>query len=351
MNTPHARSPLLFVLGISIALCGCSTSVRGRTDAAADAATADNSTPGPDGWIPDLDSTVVLPDGAVIAPDSAVISPDGAVVPPDDAWTMVGPDGEVIGPDGAVITPDGAVVRPDGAVVRPDGGVVATVGTPCTSDDQCPGLFCSRRATGFGYCSWVCNDTMPCPGGSVCARFGTATSVGYCMPRCDPMAPSCAMGTICEPGIADAPVCYPGCAGDMDCPTGQRCGPGAGGVNSCYTPTATAGAACALTGQCPAGGYCLDEESWGVPHGECVTFCDLTTLRGCDTGTTCVAWGYRGAGSCIPTCDDAHPCRAGYLCAPTRAGGPSACVPRCTTDADCSDGRTCSFVTGRCGSG
>ncbi|MFO0710928.1 MAG: hypothetical protein U0353_13870 [Sandaracinus sp.] len=257
------------------------------------------------------------------------------------------------GVDGAIVLPD-AHVPPgvDAPFVGVDAarGTMATVGTPCESDADCPGLFCSPHTTGFGYCSWLCADTMPCPGGAVCAHFDPAASYGYCMSRCDPAAADCPMGNRCQDGIAEVPVCYPGCTNDVDCPAGRRCGMGVSGVMQCYLPGAEAGQSCTSSAECPELGYCLDEATWGTPGGLCATFCDLATSMGCGAGTTCVAWGFMsGAGACIPTCDDTTPCRAGYDCVSTGAGRPRACVARCMTSADCTDGRECNFVTGRCG--
>lgn len=121
------------------------------------------------------------------------------------------------------------------------------------------------------------------------------------------------------------------------------------GTCQCYAPDATVGQECERSEECPDGGYCLDEDSWGTPRGLCVTLCDLVSGLGCDTGTTCVAWGFSsGAGSCIPTCSDATPCRPGYECVATE-DGTEACVARCTRDSECSAGNYCNFVTNRCG--
>jgi hypothetical protein len=191
---------------------------------------------------------------------------------------------------------------------------------------------------------------MVCPDGALCHSFSPG-SVGYCMQRCTPGDPAaCAMGFVCEPSIAEAPVCYPGCSVDGDCPSGARCGAGVDGPRTCYSPTATTGARCEVSADCPELGYCLDEVTWGTPEGLCVTFCDLATHSGCGTGTTCVPWGFGGGyGSCVPTCDATTPCRQGYECVSTGSGMPNACVSRCTTDADCTTPHSCNFVTGRCG--
>lgn len=274
-------------------------------------------------------------DGSIERDDGSIVEGDGSIV--------VERDGSVIGRDGG---------RPDGAVIARDGStpMTAQVGTPCDDDSDCPGLFCSPAGSGFGYCSWICADAMPCPGDAVCVRFDPAASYGYCMDRCTPAAPDCAPGNLCQPGFAESPVCYPGCSDDSDCPSGTQCGEGVTGIRSCFTPGSSVGDECRSSDQCPEAGYCIDENGWGAPRGLCVTFCDLDTGAGCESGTTCVSWGFAsGAGSCIPTCDDATPCRAGYDCVPTGEGDTRACVARCTTDDHCEPGNSCNFVTGVCG--
>lgn len=303
--------------------------------------------------------------------DAGTIVLGDTSVPRDDAGPIVGDDGGggvVIVADGALALPDGAFVDRDGGLLggsdaggttgsdggpapRPDSGVAGShVGDPCTSDDECPGLFCSTANNGFGYCSWVCGPGNPCPDDGVCYR-ADPMAIGYCMSRCDPaVADSCHVGWLCQPGIAEAPVCYPGCTTDAQCPSGTRCGSGVAGTRACYTPGAATGGECALSSECPELGYCLDEATWGAPGGLCVTFCDIATHSGCGTGTTCVPWGYGGGyGSCVPTCDASMPCRPGYECVPTGSGLPSACVARCTVDTDCTAPHLCNFVTGRCG--
>jgi hypothetical protein len=290
----------------------------------------------------------------------------GIVFTPGDSGGVVlggedGGGGVVILVDGALALPDGALVDRDGALLsgtdaavivpRIDSGVpTAHVGDPCTTEAQCPGLFCSPGNNGFGYCTWLCTPEMPCPDGAACYA-ATPGEAGYCMPRCNPADPSsCHTGFLCQPGLVDTPVCYPGCTGDSDCAGGARCGEGVSGVRSCYQPDASVGDPCEQSSECPELGYCLDEVSWGTPQGLCVTFCELATHSGCGTGTTCVAWGFEGGyGSCVPTCDDANPCRGGYQCVSTGSGLPNACVARCTEAADCTAPHACNFVTGRCG--
>lgn len=290
---------------------------------------------------------VTLQDGGGLDSGSVLVGEDGG------GGVVILVDGALALADGAIVDRDGSVLNPidGGAAMLPDTGVpTAHIGHPCTTDADCPGLFCSPAGTGFGYCSWLCGGSMVCPDDAVCHSF-EAGAVGYCMARCTPTDPtSCAMGFVCEPGIAEAPVCYPGCTADTDCPAGTRCGDGLSGTRACYTPTAVAGGECAMNSDCPQLGYCLDEGTWGTPHGLCVTFCDLATHSGCTTDTTCVPWGFGGAyGSCVPTCDAATPCRTGYECVSTGTGLPNACVARCMTSADCTAPRSCNFVTGRCG--
>ncbi|MBN8614313.1 MAG: hypothetical protein J0L92_27180 [Deltaproteobacteria bacterium] len=249
---------------------------------------------------------------------------------------------------------DGAIpARPDAASGTPDArsaGPVAIVGTPCTTDAECPGLFCSPLGTGLGYCSWVCSDAMPCPGESVCVEFDPSASYGYCLAPCTEGGEACAPGNRCQTGLAEVDVCYPGCTTDSDCDAGQQCGTGISGIDTCYSPVGETGQPCLDAGECPELGYCLDEPTWGTPGGLCTTFCDLASGSGCEIGTTCVAWGFMsGAGACIPTCDDMRPCRDGYDCVSTGSGRPRACVARCSDDAVCTGDRECNFVTGRCG--
>jgi hypothetical protein len=280
------------------------------------------------------DTGIALPDGGMRGDGSVLPGEDGGVLPGDDGGVLPGEDG-------------GVVPGEDGGRPPRDAGMVATVGTLCETDEECPGLFCSTAGSGFGYCSWICAEGMPCPGDSVCAIF--SGGYGYCMSRCDPGGEDCETGYLCQPGFAEAPVCYPGCGTDADCPAGLRCGEGVSGTRQCYTPDASVGQECERSEECPDGGYCLDEGSWGAPRGLCVTFCDLESGFGCDSATTCVAWGFSsGAGSCIPTCDAETPCRPGYACVATE-DGTQACVARCTRDSECSAGHSCNFVTGRCG--
>lgn len=268
-------------------------------------------------------------------------------------------------PDGAVAedaaTPglDAAPIEVDahGGIDAPttvDAGPRSHVGDPCRSDDDCEVLACSARPRGFGYCSWLCESGIPCPDDGVCVQFEPG-SPGYCMERCDPSDPVvCADGYVCADVSFEAPVCYPGCESDSDCTDGTVCGDAlARGVRQCVDPTAHVGDPCETSLECPNLGLCVDERGWGAPSGTCVTFCNVATGIGCDEAAVCVAWGLMGgpsAGSCIPVCDEEHPCREGYVCQPTgEAPAPNGCVPRCGGNDDCTGGRTCNFVSGRCG--
>jgi hypothetical protein len=265
--------------------------------------------------------------------------PDGRIVRRDGGSVIELPDGRVIDRRDA----GGVIELPDGRVIDPrDGGSgtgTAHVGTPCETAEDCPGLFCSGSGSG----------DRECPDDAVCAYFGDP-DIGYCLQRCDPRASECADGYSCERGIADAPVCYPaGCTTDEDCEPGDLCGPGVSFAMQCYSPEAAVGDPCALTDDCSVGGYCVSEDGWGAPGGTCITFCTLATGAECGEGTTCVPWGFMSDyGSCVPTCDDEHPCRPGYGCTPTGEGSPNACVARCTDDSQCTEDRSCNFITGNC---
>jgi hypothetical protein len=328
INTSRSTACHLVALGLTVWTPACGSSFASGTDAGATAPV--------DAYVPPGIDAPFFTDAYVPPGVDAPFFTDAASTSGVDALLVV----DASFPPGT----DAALARPDAATPT------ATVGTPCDDDGDCPGLFCSTAGAGFGYCSWLCTDSMPCPGEAVCARFGAATSYGYCMPPCDAAAADCPRGTRCQSGIADEPVCYPGCTTDADCPAGRRCGVGVSGVEQCFAPGAETGQPCDGSEECPEAGYCLDEARWGTPGGLCTTFCDLGSGAGCESGTTCVSWGFMsGAGACIPTCDDMSPCRDGYQCVSTGPGGPRACVSRCETSDDCTGGRECNFVTGRCG--
>ncbi|MEM9195244.1 MAG: hypothetical protein AAGF12_39090 [Myxococcota bacterium] len=270
---------------------------------------------------------------------------------------VVGMDGQIIGdedmpppiPDGAVPdAPLDGMVDADATIV-PDMG---RIGTPCRSDDDCDGRFCIE-GSGIGYCSWVCAADQPCPDGAQCAFFNGA-SVGSCLLPCTPAGPgmmdSCLPGFVCSAGFGTpGPVCLSGCADDMDCDPGQRCGPGfVAGVGRCFTPSVAEATPCASNAECSIGQFCLSEAAAGFPGGACLTFgCDQATGSGCSTGFECIPYPFTAGGVCLPGCADSTACRAGYECRPSPRG-PSACVPRCATNADCSDGRVCDFLSGYC---
>lgn len=318
MDRTRDRYLLCPLFATSVIVAGCGATHSSGDDAGAGISIDAYAPPGVDA---DLRVDVFVPFGV-----------DGNVPPPPDAFIPPGVDG------GMPIAID--AFRPTGAIV----------GTPCSTDAECPGLVCSPLPTGLGYCTWLCADAMPCPGAAVCVEFDPSASYGYCLAPCGDEHGDCREGSRCQEGIADVPVCYPGCTTDADCEPGQQCGTGISGIDSCYSPVGETGQPCVDAGECPELGYCLDEATWGTPGGSCTTFCDLASGTGCEIGTTCVAWGFMsGAGACIPTCDDALPCRDGYDCVSTGSGRPRACVPRCSDDAVCTDGRECNFVTGRCG--
>ena len=281
----------------------------------------------------------------------------GGAGPTDgDGGTVVLPDGRVVVPepatDAATTTPPDAMAR-DAAVLLPDGGrpprTDGLIGTPCTSEDDCEGRFCSSRSSGLGYCSWVCADDVPCPDDAVCVDFSGGGGYGYCLASCGPSAVSgCPSGTVCTSGFGlPEPVCLAGCEADDECPTGTMCGVGFGGVGQCFTPDADNGRPCTDNAECSETSFCADEATWGFSAGICLQYgCSPSTGTGCGDGTVCVE--YADSGLCLPTCATTADCRTGYDCVPSPVAGVDACVPRCMSHDQCSEGRRCDFLTGRC---
>ena len=284
--------------------------------------------------------------------DAATRGDGGGRGPIDrDGGTVVLPDGRVITPEPA---PDGAVATRDASTrPAPDGGLPprtdGLIGTPCASEDDCEGRFCSSRSSGLGYCSWVCADDVPCPDDAVCVDFSGGGGFGYCLAPCGPTATSgCPSGTVCTSGFGlPEPVCLAGCESDSECPTGTMCGVGFGGVGQCFTPDADNGQPCTDNSECSETSFCADESSWGFAAGICLEYgCNPATGTGCGDGTVCVE--YADSGLCLPTCSTATDCRAGYDCVPSPVTGVDACIPRCTRHDQCTEARRCDFLTGRC---
>jgi hypothetical protein len=221
------------------------------------------------------------------------------------------------------------------------------VGTPCTTDDDCDGRFCSPSTGGLGYCTWVCAEDVGCPDDAVCVL--SEGTVGYCLLACDTTTGSCPMGSVCYSGFGvPEPVCTSGCTEDSDCPMGTVCGDRSMGYGRCLTPSAENGSPCVGSEDCPASSFCADEAAWGFAGGLCMRWgCTVGTDVGCGPATTCVSLGAEGT-ICLPNCMDAAECRAGYECVPSPSAATDVCLPRCSADSQCTGGRHCDFLTSRC---
>ncbi|MGE3635513.1 MAG: hypothetical protein AB7P00_36755, partial [Sandaracinaceae bacterium] len=250
--------------------------------------------------------------------------------------------GGVTGRNGAVATTDAGREPDAGGTVMPGG-----VGTPCTTDADCDGRFCSGGSSGVGYCTWICAPDVPCPDDGVCVY--TAGAYGYCLLGCDPALSACPGGTVCIGGFGlPEPVCYVGCRSNADCAPGTECGDMSMGYGRCLTRGAHDGDPCAMSDECPERSFCAAERDWGFSGGICIREgCDVATGVGCNPGTSCVSLGIDNQ-ICLPDCTSDADCRAGYECVARPGGASSVCLPRCMSDAQCSEGRRCDFLTSRC---
>jgi hypothetical protein len=219
------------------------------------------------------------------------------------------------------------------------------IGQTCGSDTDC-NEFCATEGDGFrdGYCSQVCDETLPCPTGSACVQVTRDQS--WCLDECDAGADTrdCRAGYGCAVSVTlPAPLCIPGCTDDTDCPTGNVCNPSNGG--SCYDPDAEWGDPCTGASECPDGAFCFGESFRGWPGGMCIAFgCDpaSTTGGGCPTDTVCIPGGRSGFGRCIPTCETGDDCRDAYDCLDDATyPGRLSCQPACETNSQCTGSRVC----------
>jgi hypothetical protein len=120
------------------------------------------------------------------------------------------------------------------------------------------------------------------------------------------------------------------------------------------------GGACTSSSVCVSAGadaLCLDEATYGFPHGYCTEQCNLM-INDCATpGALCEDVGLgTGYGLCFVGCDaTVNPpqstCRSGYVCydfSPMMTG--ATCVGDCTADAQCASNR-CDVASGACTQG
>lgn len=240
----------------------------------------------------------------------------------------------------------------------PDTGTLAP-GEDCTtgSFDECaPGSFC---ADSDSVCIAECTGAPEsCPADQACVEFNPEGGRSFCYPYGSAgYGESCADDIRgCEPGLycvgrgTPGAVCASTCAGDADCPAGDRCYDGACVASGSLDRNADCsaepfgcddGLACLLGGQ--PGSFCA---------GECTGF-----AASCGADEACRFVGY-GRNFCVPAGDGGH----GSSCADDRfacddaswcvgAGTDTAvCVQTCSFDAEsCPDGTSCRFLPGGLG--
>jgi len=167
-----------------------------------------------------------------------------------------------------------------GAKTVPESCTVSFEGTPQQSDDCATGRICLPAMIGDTqrYCFFLCSSPVNCPYGVDCG------------PR--PLSPAGGVVRVCDPPY-------------------DQCGPD----GTCCDPMADTG--------CDANRHCLlVAPDLGSGHSR--TVCEYaygdgrngspcTSARDCQTRHTCVN------GSCLPVCDDGHPCAGSGACAPLGA--------------------------------
>lgn len=256
--------------------------------------------------------------------------------------------------------PDAAIViELDGAMLDggpPDTGPVEDhLGEACSADEACGTDGVCLNEPDFlpgGYCSRACSSDEDCGPGGACLMVGMGQQL--CFRSCEPGASprQCRPGYGCGSfGFGAPPVCLGGCSDDTDCPSGLMCEPDSviAVAGSCFDPGAGVGDACASADECPASGFCLDEDGNGWPEGSCVGIsgCDPDANTGCDGDAQCIPTG--DTPLCVDGCTTAADCRPGYECSglmafPTRL----VCNPACTSDDQCSAGNVCNAALGTC---
>ena len=216
---------------------------------------------------------------------------------------------------------------------------VPTVGTACTTSQDCPGNFCITQSLNRprdpqhpvaydgwpdGYCSNTCRSNADCDAGQDCEYM-------Y------PIAPNSSVEG----------VCVETCNSDADC---TRAGYGCGdrdydGVRTCAPKSTGAGAVgspCTDASQCSGGtiascfGYAQN-----FVNGYCTRICDRNS--DCGQGSHCNRYGY-----CVDTCTSDNTCPADQRCNDSDRDGVNECFifsdgngavgDPCTSISDCAGG-------------
>ncbi len=221
------------------------------------------------------------------------------------------------------------------------------VGDLCAGDGDCgEDLTCDE-----GYCTALCDEDNPCPGGSTCYVVDPdVPDVGVCLRDCAD-ADGCEDGQACYP--TDGPLggaCWAvQCVADADCqddPLVQAtCVDGLCVVDNACDP---------VTGEgCADGQICMQHEGFGVCVDLCTFFPDS-----CPAGQMCLWVGDDEEGVCFPAgagqagdpCDLHTHCGRGTLCIDNGLGE-ATCRTQCDTweEAPCGEGFECLSTGGRVG--
>ncbi len=200
-------------------------------------------------------------------------------------------------------------------------------GASCTKNTDCGGAFCADQARfGWpgGFCSSLCDATMPCAAGQVCVGAATSGSFGFCHTQCAADA-DCGGGLLCAAG-----ACTPKCqTSPKICQNGQMCAADGHCVAQvCQAPMTSCRSADGVTQ------FCTDPTKDPANCGGCGRSCPGG--MGCNNG---VCGGVSPCGPPLVSCVDAQ---RGNVCTdvsrdPANCGG---CGKACGVNAICTGG-TC----------
>ncbi len=222
------------------------------------------------------------------------------------------------------------------------GAGVSDVGGECLADEACEGGLCLTQESGFpgGYCSFVgCGVDSDCGQNGRCV----ATSAGnLCLSACA-SATDCRDTYPCvdwdlDPATSDL-VCFPGCADDSECSSGQTCNVALGLCGGGGSVISDAGNECLVDAGCE-GGLCLTEEL-GYVGGYC-SAAGCISDADCGENGRCIA--FASTTVCAASCGVATDCRDTYPCVDWDFNPDTddvVCFPFCESDAECRHGEVC----------
>jgi hypothetical protein len=204
----------------------------------------------------------------------------------------------------------------------------APFGSPCSRNGDCAGGLCLDKVR-FGYpvgfCSSICDSTLPCGASQICVGSPTSGSFGACRPACAADSDCSAQAPFCVNG-----ACQPDCRMGPVCQNGQSCDP----TGRCVTMTQPLCTQPQITClQSGGGSYCTDPNKDQMNCGGCG--------RVCAPGQVCNN-GLCGALMCgLPATACQNP-GGGTICAnlASDAANCGACGHVCANNAICTSG-TC----------